>query len=566
MIPPHGFGRLSPPFTEARYEPNVGGLQQKQSLNTLFQEMQPISPANFRSREKERKIMAKLIRKTVDIVFLALLAVIVFAAAVSLAETAFHGALAYIVGAGILAVMLFAVIWGRSRLQNIGRRIEHHLEPVPAWKLALFLGLFSAVTKIFLVFLFDNNADLHPDMAMYRSYAEQYAATGKITEGAGYAYQHSYMAFYGLILSPFAKLFGADTKVFTVLLSVLHSVAMVLLFDTLRHYIKKELAFFVLMLYCILPVGLLQTQLLVHENALFFFHILAIWLFERAFRKKTHWLAGIFLVFAAAIVLAMGKSVNAAGRVFFISFGIYAVAKTFSAKITIKKCASLVCVIAILVGCYVGSTSMLRSLKENTLVVDRENQSISYSYPYGWSLYVGLNYDSAGGWTEEDAAIYSYYETFGNKEDAIQYQKGLLEQRTQMYKENPLKIPVHLFNKIKHLWGEQILPFAYEQGNSINDFILHGMGGMINKACSLTIKISSLLIYLIILLGQWRKLKYGEEEINPDLHFRMAIIGVTLALLLFEVTPKYVSHLHIGFYGILALNLKYYFVSKIQQV
>jgi 4-amino-4-deoxy-L-arabinose transferase-like glycosyltransferase len=412
------------------------------------------------------------------------------------------------------------------------------------------------------VFLFDNNADLHYDMAMYRSYAEQYASTGVITEGADYAYRHSYMAFYGLILSPFAKLFGADTKVFTVLLSVLHSVAMVLLFDMLRHYVKKELAFVTMLLYCIFPLGLLQTQLLVHENALFFFHIAAFWLFERAFRKNTHWLKGLLLVFAAAVVLAMGKSVNAAGQVFFISFGIYAVGKVFSAKLTLKKCVSLVCVMAILVSCYVGSTAMIHSLEKNTLAVDKEDQSLNYSYPYGWSLYVGFNYDSAGSWTMEDNLLYHNYRTYDNKEDAIQYQKDLLKQRFQIYADDPIKIPVLLFKKIKNLWGNQLLPFAYEQGNAINDFVLHGMGGIFYKLCILVSKATSLLLFLMLLLAQWKKQKYSEDKIGPDLHFRMAVIGVTLALMLFEVTPKYASHLYICLFCALALMVRYYFADS----
>lgn len=506
--------------------------------------------------------MTKLISKTVDIVFLLLLAVIVFAVSVSLAETVFQGAVACVAGAAVLSAALFVLIWGRTRLQSIGRRIKTRLEPIPAWKLALFLGLFSAVTKIILVFLFDNNADLHPDMAMYRSYAEQYAESGIITEGAGYAYQHSYMAFYGLILSPFAKLFGADTKVFTVLLSVLHSVAMVLLFDMLRHYVKKELAFVTMLLYCIFPLGLLQTQLLVHENALFFFHIAAFWLFERAFRKNTHWLKGLLLVFAAAVVLAMGKSVNAAGQVFFISFGIYAVGKVFSAKLTLKKCVSLVCVMVILVSCYVGSTAMIHSLEKNTLAVNKEDQSLNYAYPYGWSLYVGFNYDSAGGWTAEDNLLYHNYRECNNKEDAIQYQKDLLKQRFQIYADDPIKIPVLLFNKIKNLWGNQLLPFAYEQGNAINDFVLHGMGGIVNKLCILGNKTTTLLLFLMILLAQWRKRKYSEDEIGPDLHFRMAVIGVTLALMLFEVSPKYASHLYICFFCVLSLMARYYLADS----
>lgn len=506
--------------------------------------------------------MTKFINRTVDIVFFALLAMITCVMAVTVAETVLSGVVACAVGAVILAGMLFVVIRGRQRFATFGRKIKERLEPIPAWKLALFLGLFSTVTKIFFVFLFDNNADLHDDMAMYRSFAEQYADKGMITEHTDYAMRHYYTAFYGLVLSPLARLFGADTKVFTVALSVLHSVCMVLLFDMLKQYAGKAIAFTVLIIYCILPMGALQTTLLLHENGLFFFHILAFWLFWKAFRKDIHWAVQLGYVLAAAVVLSVGSNVNAAGKILFISFGIYAVAKIFETKWSGKKLAQLLSILLILALCFICAGECMTGLKKATVVRENGTYKDGYSLPYGWALYVGWNYESHGGWSAEAQQTYYQYTKIEDREEALEYQRNLVQGRLQQYKDEPLRIPVHLFHKIKSLWGRQHLPFDLEMGNALSQFVFSGMGGNINRAIKLINCFAFMGLYLMLLLAQWTKMKERSKVVTPDLHFRMAVIGVTLALLPFEVMQKYVCHLHICLFAALALMLKYYFSGR----
>ena len=164
---------------------------------------------------------------------------------------------------------------------------------------------------------------------MYRSFAEQFAQSGMITEHATYAFEYRYTAMYGLILSPFAKIFGADTKVFTTALSVMNSLAVVLLFDITKKYAGKELSFACLLIYCALPFGLLQTQLLTHENGLLFFHILALWLFMNAFDNRYNIAKQIVFMLMSSVVLSVGASINAAGRVMIVSFVIFAFVKIF---------------------------------------------------------------------------------------------------------------------------------------------------------------------------------------------------------------------------------------------
>ncbi len=498
--------------------------------------------------------MTKFITKTVEYVFILLLALILLAMSISLAETVFNGLIAVILGFAILAFIFSSILFFRKTIDLIFKSIYTYLSKIPSWKLALILGLFSAVTKVILVFVFDNNAALHPDMAMYRSFAEQYANSGSIAEHATYASKFEYTTIYGFILSPFAKLFGANTKVFTVILSILHSIAMVLLYDILKHYCKKETAFATLLLYCASPMGLLQTQLLTHENGLLFFHVLALWIFLKAFDNKYTFSKQLIFMIASSLILCIGKSINAAGRVFVISFGIYAFLKIFENGFDSKKIKKFACIIVSLLLCYAATSSATHAIINSTVEDTGESEDVNFRLAYGWPLYIGFNYETNGSWNANDRDTYELYNQFDNKDEAYDYQKSLIKARIETYKESPIKIPILFFKKIKVLWGTQLLPFSYELGNSANDFVLYGFGGIINKLCIFVNCSLFLLLYTYIFITKVKSLKNKTaSKVTPILHCQMSIIGVTLALLLFEVTPKYASHLHIMFFCIFAL-------------
>ncbi len=502
--------------------------------------------------------MSKFIAKTVDIVFVILLGVILLAMGVSMAEAVLSGWMSFAAGLVIVSAVFAFLIFGQSHIEKACKKIYEYFKNVPAWKLMLFLGLFSVVTKVFFVFLFNNNADLHPDMEMYRSFAEQYAKDGYIVENNTYATRHSYTAIYGLVLSPIARLFGADTKAFTSVLSVLHSASMVMLFDIFRKYVGKVVSFLVLMTYCILPFGLFQTQLLTHENGLFFLHILSLWIFLKAFDNKYHPVIQLLFIALGTSFLSVGKSINAAGRVFFVSFGIYTAAKLFEKGFSVKKLLKAMSVILVLVLFYTGVNSVSKMIINSTVEPSESIQDEAKEFPYGWPLYLGFNYEHSGRWNKTDRDTWDKFLEIEDKEEAFQYQEDLVKGRLQQYADAPYKLLIHLFNKIKVLWGTQTLPFAYEQGNKINDFVLRGAGGIFNKGFILLNGFSFLVLYSALFIGIIKDIrrKNNFSGINPSLHFKMAIIGVTLPLLLFEVMPKYVSHLHIMFFGVLAFSIK----------
>ena len=206
-------------------------------------------------------------------------------------------------------------------------------------------------------------------------------------------------------------------------------------------------------------------------------------------------------------------------------------------------CCYVLCFVVISGICTSYVNSVVKPSETDRIKIERSTKN---SLSLGWGLYLGTNTENAGHWNKEDAETYQKYTEFDNQEEAIDYQKEIINERVQVFVEKPWIIPGHLFSKIKGLWGGLFLPFAYEEGNSINSFVLYGMHGLIYKAICAIAYLTFILLCTVILFSHKR---HKNCDINtfysPILQFKMMIIGLTSVLFLFEVMPKYVSHMQI---------------------
>lgn len=501
--------------------------------------------------------MSSFISKTVQVVFTILLFFILFAFAISVGGMVADGFIGNVVTITLLALCVLFICLGNTILEVIRRRVVGPVSSLSTKQMVFLLGIVILVTKAICIFVLNVDSTLHPDMKMYHSFANQIANKGEITEYVSYATKHNYTAIYGMILSPFAKLFGEDPKVLTMVLSVAVTVVSILLFDIIRKHTGNVIAFCGVLLYNLFPMGLFQTQLLVHETALLFFHILSLWLILKAFENKGYIVLKIVLMALSALCIAIGLSINAAGQVVLISLYIISMVNIIGEKITMKKIIKLICFFLV----FTIIVSFVMGVLKNTVnsLINAEESSILRAekrVPYAWSFYLGLNYKESGVINKEDADIYHKYEGIEDIEEAKQYQIDLIRDRMKEYINNPIKIPIHLFNKIKVLWGGIWLPFPYAQGNSVEQFILLGAGGFIYKGLYFLNAMVYLLILSMILFSVKTKRKKLCCENCLNLHFKMVIIGVTLVLICFEVCLKYASHLHILMYAIWMLQVK----------
>lgn len=501
--------------------------------------------------------MGRLFINFINYIFLFLSAIICATLVVSISTGISSGILGIVIAILLIAgfiVFLYYVDSLFSGAKKIGNRL---LSNVSVFKLGLLLFVFSFLTKITCTFLFRNDSYLHSDMNMYLSFANQIASDGIVSDNAEYAVAHGYTFFYGLFLSIVPKLFGTDSVFFSIWLSLLVSVGIVLLFDILRKFADKKVVFLGLLLYCVLPMGMLQTQLVVHEDGLLIFHILSFWFFIKALYSQCSSCKKAVMLFFSAVCISFGSKMNPTGLVVIVAYLIFSFLYVFRKKFSLRSILAFLSVIAIFALSYCIVSVSCNIAYDN--MIDRSkitsNVGKGYALSNGWGLYVGYNYDSNGQIADGDAEKYFAYRQMESKEEAHRYQKNLLSERFNLYREEPYKIPVLWFNKTKVLWGTPWLPFAYEQGNSVSDIVYHGCGGLIYKALLLGNMLIFLLVFFINAFSNKRIKKYEQIHMLPCLHCKLVIIGVTIPLvLIMEVTAKYSSHLQILMFIIFILN------------
>ena len=229
-------------------------------------------------------------------------------------------------------------------------------------------------------------------------------------------------------------------------------------------------------------------------------------------------------------------------------------------KITLKNVIKFVFILLSISVCLGVNTKLCELAKDRyidkTMAEDVKSNSDVLPFGFGWGLYVGFDYDSNGTITASDAD--EYYKEFDNELDEKNYRLQLIQNRIENCAENPIKLINHFLNKLKILWGTPFLPFAYEQGNSINEFVLKGAGGLFNKIFNLESMFAFLIVYFMTFISSFKISFKKNRDKYLNLYFKLVIIGLTLIFLFVEVTPKYTSHLPILMLAILILQIQNY--------
>lgn len=502
--------------------------------------------------------MRKFLAKTVDIIFLLFAVCYMICLFYAGGAIIFGDSRKYILAGVILLCCVVFAFFGNRIMAFVSRTVLAPVKKLTTLQMVLIIGIVTLVTKLFFVLLFQTDANIHPDMQRYLSFANQIANDGKITEYVWYAYRHKRTAIFGLLLSPFAMLFGSSTQALTAGLTIGTVIASILLFDIIRKYTGNPIAFVGVMTYNLMPFGLFQPQLLVHETPLMSFHIMALWLFLKAREKKySIWMRILFLVLSACAI-TLGKCVNPAGAVVVISMIIFAFVDIIQEKITVKKILRFVCFLLIFCITLSLAPLPLNMIVDSMVPVDEEYAKISEkTVTYGWTIYLAFNYERYGTWNTEDYDTYYKFQEIEDPEEAKEYQMNLVKERLSEYVENPLKIFGLMCKKFFTLWGDLWLSFYYEQGNSIEHFVFKGANHLIFAALFL-LTVACNLVALTSILFAWRKKKYDDPNAfnSPSMHFKMVVLGVCVALLFSEVMPKYTSHLVILVYAVWMLELK----------
>lgn len=452
-----------------------------------------------------------------------------------------------------LIILFVLIVAGWEKFELIGSKIQSVVRNTSCKSMVVCIILCSLIVRVGLCFLLQIDSIHHPDSEMYWSFIQQLTNNGHIVENADYANSYNYTVSYAMFFLPFTKIFGAKSIVMmNAYLCVLFSIGSYFLFDTIKYYVGKNYAFVSVMVWTFLPIGALEPLFLAHEHSLVFLHIIAIWFLFRVLPSCNKIVLKFLSLFAGVLVLAYAALINRFAIISFIAFLIVLFIKLVINNFSIKNLMKILVVVVSFVLIF----SCVKTIRADLVrrVVDDSPSVVTkgYSVPYGWPLYVGLNYESKGEWNAEDKERYYKYKEFDNKDDAQKHQINLIKERVNEYLDKPFKLVKHANDKLEII-SYGFNPLNYDMGNSINSFIYHGADGLIHKAMTGLFALINILMALLLVLSV--RIKKPNDSIITN-YFRLFVMGTCGILLFTEVTPKYSSHLLFVLIALMVLGIK----------
>lgn len=438
----------------------------------------------------------------------------------------------------ILILLFFFLIffYEYKRISCFGRRMLKLINALTVKKMVIILILLSFGLRTLCMYVFQIDSSGHPDMEMYWSYIQQLSSNGVIREHIKYASRVPYTVIYATMFLPITKLFGSNNiLIMNLYLNVLFTVSTVLMFDLINYYSNKNRAFISMMIWTLLPTGMTETLLLVHENGFVFFHSLAIWIFFRLLPICKKNVQKILCVLLTGFTISYAALFNKFGLVSICAFVLIFIIRFLRHPKSLKYFIKIGLSILLIVSCYFVSSSYINSYIKKVVPNQLEYQQEDDVF-MGWPLYVGLNYESRGGRIQEDADRWEK-----NVDNKKEYQLTLLRERINEYMQNPIKILIHLKNKMQVVWGQDFNPIGYGMGGEINNFILTWHGGIIYSLYMRVCMIVGTFLSFILMFSL--KINKVTEDSDYIKYIKMFMIGVTTILMFTEVMPKYSSHM-----------------------
>ena len=453
---------------------------------------------------------------------------------------------------GIFA-LFSAIILLWDKIDKIISFLKECITNLSVKRMIICIVLIGLITKFFFLFLFRMDPTKYSDFRMTWSFICQLTENGRITENVGFARGYKYYVMFSTFFLPITKIFGVKSVIIpSIYLCILFTACSVLLFDTINYHYGKNYAFAAVMAWILIPVGMLEPLILVHENAYVILHIIVIWIFFRLVPSTDSKLLKAVYILLIAMILAYASKLNRFALISMIAIIIIVILNSLKNNNWLISAIKAVAVLLVFASMISAFNMVQDKIFENYVEPRQSSSASGYSVlnGYGWPIFVGSNYDTYGTWSQEDYDEYYKYLEFDNKEDAIKYQKDLISKRLNEYKTHPARIPLHVIHKFENI-SYDFNPLYYQIGNSVNDFLINGMNGMIYKLMAGVFMLISVVISFLVVLSYKRKMKEDSSLMN---YFKLFMLGCCLILLFVEVMAKYSSHLLFVYLSIAVLN------------
>ncbi len=453
---------------------------------------------------------------------------------------------------GILAIFS-AIILLWDKIDKKIAFFKECIRKMSVKRMILCIVIVGLITKLFCLFLFHLDPTKYSDFRMTWSFICQFTEKGRITENIEFANRYKYYVMFSTFFLPFTKVFGVKSVLIpSIYFCLLFTVCAVLLFDTINYHYGKNYAFAAVMAWLLIPVGMLEPLILVHENVLVILHIIVIWILFRLILSTDKKVLKVVYVVASSIILGYAGTINKFAYVSIFVLIIMAFIISLKEKIKLINVIKLIAIIILFVSMISVFGNLKLAIVEKYVEPAQTNITKGYNLKLGWPIFVGSNYETYGTWSQEDYDEYYKYYEFDNKEDAIQYQKDLISKRLNDYKTHPARILFHVIHKFENI-SYDFNPLYYQIGNSVNDFLVNGLNGIVYKIMAGSFMLLSIIISFLVVLSYKRKMSDDSTLMS---YFKLFMLGCCLILLFVEVMAKYSSHLLFVYLSIAVLNYK----------
>ena len=421
-------------------------------------------------------------------------------------------------------------------------------------KMLIILISISLITKILAIFIFQiNSINDHSDIAVYVDTSKDLVELGYAQQHANYCYAFSHMYWFAVFLTPITAVFGVSQIAYSMYLSVILTLVAVLLFDLITFISNKNNAFYIILLYLILPSQILLPQYVTHETASLLFLSLYMWLYFKMYKKAKTRIKKIVIVALSLISVFISSALNSLGLIAIIATFIIFLVEYIRSKdkttifIAIVKSVGLILVFTL-------GTALLGEIQLQNSQLDSNripNNKVL------WTLYVGSNYESKGEWFLDDK--WDDYPQSYDSEAIDNYHKDLILAHYKELITPPTKILDHIKNKFVTIWGDFSYPIGYSNETISNESVRQIYNRLLFKPFTL---LNYVLLLLAAVFGLYKLLKNRMKNNSLFLVFcELYLLGSTALLLITECRNKYIISIIPVFIIVSLMNTKESFDS-----
>ncbi len=330
----------------------------------------------------------------------------------------------------------------------------------------------------------------------------------------------TYLTLTGYVLSLVYKLFGSSTTVAKLFLTILAVLTTWLVYLTGREIAGMKVGFVASLLYASLPSLICYTGVLTGDHLALPLVVLSILIQIRLYKMDQSRIYSYLVGYAiSGVVIGFVDWFRPVGLILLVAF----IISTLIYQLRRQTLVRLALALSVLFISYFTVNNLAIRITENIFQI----KMLSASEKIGGYLYVGLNPESRGGVTLDDARfVGETYQRFGA--DYAAANRYLIETAFDRLEEG--KLTKLLIEKFDLMWSSHIALFDYSLVGSNDQELVY-----------LLADVESLLYLVITLFILFGAISYIFRQSHPGiLTMQLFMLGFAILMLVLEVQNRYV--------------------------